>query len=83
MVNIPSAANLSVFIGIDGWGKLSYLRVLWRVKAVLPLWIIYLTSDLATEATTCLRILNSLWIGPLSRGGRFGYFVGLAQIDLR
>ena len=40
-------------------------------------------SDLAADATTCLRILYSVWIGPFAGGGRFVYFFGSVGSELR
>ena len=43
---------------------------------VLPLWNSPLISALDTDATTCLRILHSMWIGPFAGGGSFGKKLG-------
>ena len=75
-VTMPSAAELSVFIGVGGWVKPSSLSVILRGNAVCPLWNIPPTSTSAADATPCLRILHSMWIGPFSGGGRFGDFLG-------
>ena len=75
-VTMPSAVQLSVFIGVGGWVKPSSWSVIRKGTAVLPLWNIIPTSASAAEATTCLRILHSVWIGPFAGGGRFGYFFG-------
>ena len=73
-VTMPSAAKFSVFIGGGGWVKPSSWSVILRGTAVCPLWNSSLTSDLAADATTCLRILHSVWIDPFSGVGRFGDF---------
>ena len=73
-VTIPSAAELSVFIGVGGWVKPSLWSVILRGNAVRPLCNSTPTSDSAADATTCLRILHSVWIGPFAGGGRFGDF---------
>ena len=41
------------------------------------------TSALAADATTCFRILHSVWIGTFSGGGRFGAFSGSVGIEVR
>ena len=82
-VTMPSAAELSVFIGVGGWVKTSSWSVILRVTAVCPLWNSPPTSASAAEATTCLGILNYVWIGPFAGGGRFGYFFGSVGIELR
>ena len=71
---MPSAVELSVFIGVGSWVKPSAWSVIRRGTAVCPLWNSPPTSALAADATTCLSILNSVWIGPFAGGGRFGDF---------
>ena len=66
-----------------GWVKPSSLIVMSRDTDVCPLCNNPLTSALAADATTCLRILNSVWIGPFSGGRRFGAFSGSVGSDLR
>ena len=80
---MPSAAELSVFIGVSGWVKLSSWSVILRGTAVCPLWKSPPTSALAADATKCLGILHSMWIGPFAGGGRFGYFFGSVGSELR
>ena len=80
---MPSDAELSVFIGVGGWVKPSSWSVILRGAAVCPLWNSPPTSDLAPDATTCLRILHSVWVGPFDGGGRFGYFFGSVGSELR
>ena len=75
-VTIPLAAELSVFIGVGGWVKLSSWSVIHRGADVCPLWNSPPTSASATDATTCLRILYSVWIGTFAGGGRFGDLSG-------
>ena len=65
---MPSAAELSVFIGVGGWVKQSSWSVIFRGTDVFPLWNSPLTSALAADATTCLKILHSVWIGPFAGG---------------
>ena len=67
---IPSAAELSVLIGVGGWGIHSSLILKRRVTAVFPLWKISLNYALVEEATTCLSIMLSVWIDTFSGGGR-------------
>ena len=83
VVTMPSAAELSVFIGVGGWVKPSSWSVILRGTVVWPLWNSPLTSDSAADATTCLRILYSVWIGTFSGGGRFGDFFGSVGSELR
>ena len=73
---MPSAAELSIFIGVGGWVKPISWSVILRSAAVCPLLNSLPTYYLAVDATTCLRILNSVWIGPFSGDGRFGDFSG-------
>ena len=63
------------FIGVDGWVKPSSWSVILRGTDVCPLWNSPTTSASAADATTCLRILHSVWIGPFYGGGRFGDFL--------
>ena len=73
---MPLAAELSVFIGVCGWLKPSSWSVIFRGTNVFPLCNSPPTSASAADATTCLRILHSVWIGPFAGGGRFGNFSG-------
>ena len=82
-MTMNSAAELSVFIGFGGPVKPSSWSVIRRGTAVYPLWNSPLTSDSAADATTCLRILHSMWIGPFSGGGRFEAFFGCVGSELR
>ena len=82
-VTIPSAAELSVFIGVGGLVKPSSWSIILRGAAVSPLWNIPPTSASDADATTCLSILNSVWISPFSGGGRFGDFFGSVGSELR
>ena len=82
-VTMPSAAELFVFVRVDGWVKPSSWSVILRGTAVCPLWNSPMTSALAADATTCLRILHSMWIGPFAGGGRFGDFFGSVGSELR
>ena len=63
-------------------GKPSSWNVILSGTAVCPLWNSPPTSALAADATTCLRILHSVWIGPFAGGGRFGDFSGLVGSEL-
>ena len=82
-VTMPSAAELYVFIGVGGWVKPSSWSAILRSTDVCPLWNSPSTSALAADATTCLRILNSVWIGTFAGGGRFGDFFGSVGSELR
>ena len=81
-VTMPSAAELSVFIGVGGWVKPSSWSVIIRGTAVCPLWNSPPASASATDATICLRILYSMWIGPFASGGRFRDFFGSVGSEL-
>ena len=81
-VTMPLAAELSVFIGFGGWVKPSSWSIILRGTAVCPLWNNPLTSDLAEDATICLMILHSVWIGPFAGGRRFGDCFGLVGSEL-
>ena len=83
VVTMPSATELSVFIEVAGWVKPSSWSVILRGIAVCPLWNSPPTSALAVDATTCLRILHSVWIWPFSGGRRFGEFFGSVVSELR
>ena len=72
---IPSEVQLSVLIEFGGWGKSSSLILMRRDTVVCPFFKNPLTYDLAAETTTCLSILNSVWIAPFAGGGRFLAFV--------
>ena len=82
-VTMPPATELSVFIGVGGWVKPISWSVIFRGTAVCPLWNSPLTSASTADATTCLRILHSVWIGPFAGGGRFGDFFGWVGSELR
>ena len=81
-VTMPSAADLYVFIGVGGWVKQSSRSVILRGTAVFPLCNSSPTSASAADATTCLRIMHSVWIGPFAGGGRFEDFFGLVGSEL-
>ena len=83
VVTMPLATDLSVLIGVGGWVKPSSWSVMHRGTAVCPLSNSPPNSALAAEATTCLRILHSLWIEPFAGGGRFGAFPGSVGSELR
>ena len=82
-VTMPLAAESSVFIGVGGWVKPSSWSVILRGTAACPLWNSPPTSALDADATTCLRILHSVWIGPFAGGERFGDFFGSVGSELR
>ena len=82
-VTMPSAAELSGFIGVGGWVKPSSWSVIPRGTAVCPLWNSPSTSASAADANTYLRILHSVWIGPFAGGGRIGDFFGSVGSELR
>ena len=73
-VTMPSAAELSVFIGVGGWLKPSSWSVILRGTNICPLWNSPPVYALAVEATTYLRILHFVWIGPFAGGRWFGDF---------
>ena len=69
---IPPAAELSVLTGVCDWATSIYLRVMCRGTYVCPLWKSIPAYALAEEATTCISIMHSVWIGQFSGDGRFG-----------
>ena len=73
-VTMPSSAELSVFIGVGGWVKPSSWSVILRGTAVFPLWNSPPTSASAADATTCLRILYSVWMGTFLVAGGLEIF---------
>ena len=81
-VKIPLATELSVLIGVDGWVKPSSWSLMRRGIAVCPFWSIPPNPASAADATTCLRILHSVWIGPFAGGERFEAYYGLVGSDL-
>ena len=82
-VTIPLDAEFSVLIGVGGWVKPSSWSVIIRGADVCPLWNSPPTPALATDATICLSILHSVWIGTFSGGGRFGDFFRSVFSELR
>ena len=82
-VTIPSDADLSVLIGVGGWGKLISWSMIRRGTDVCPLLNTPPTSASVADATTCFRILHSVWIGPFAGDRRFGAFYGSAGSELR
>ena len=80
---MPLAAELSVFIGVGGRVKPSSWSLILGGASGFPLWNSPPTSSSAADATTCLRILHYLWIGPFAGGRRFGDFFGLVGSELR
>ena len=82
-VTMPLDAELYVLIGVCGWVKPSSWSVMRRGTPVFQLWNSPPTSASAVEATTCLRILHSVWVGPFSGRGRFGDFFGSVVSEIR
>ena len=82
-MTVTLAAEMYVLIGVGGWEKPIYWSVMRRGVDVCPLWNTPPTSSSAVDATTCFRILHSVWIGPFSGGGRFGAFSGLVGSEIR
>ena len=83
VVTMPSAAELSVFISVGGWVKPSSWSAIISGTAVFQLWTIPLTSDSAANASTCLRIVYSVWIEAFYGGRRFGDIFGSVGGELR
>ena len=82
-LTIPAAVELIVFIGVCFWVKPISWSVMRRGAAFSRLWNSPQTSDLTADATTCFRILHSVWIEPFSGGGIFGDFSGFVGSYLR
>ena len=82
-VSSKLVAALSVFVGVGGWVKPSSWSVILRGTTVCPLWNSPPTSASAADATTCLRILHSMWIGTFASGRRFGDFFVSVGSELR
>ena len=82
-VKMLSAIELSVFIGVGGRVKSSSWSVICRGTAVCPLCNSPPTYASAVDATTSLRILHSVWIGPFTGGRRFGDFFRSVGSELR
>ena len=83
VVTMTSATELSTLIGFIGWGKPISWSVMRRGTNVCPLWNSPPTSDLVADATTCMRILHSMWIGKFAGGRRFQAFSGLVGSEFR
>ena len=81
-VTMPSVEELSVFIGVGAWVKPSPWSVIIRGTTVCPLCNSPPAYASATDATTCLRIMHSVWIGQFAGGGRFGDFFGSVGSEL-
>ena len=75
-VTMPLAAELYVFIGVGGWVKTTSWSVICRGTNVCPLWNSLTAYASTKDATTCFRILHSVWIEPFAGGRRFGDFSG-------
>ena len=82
-VTMPLSAELSVLIGVGGWGKPISWSVMQRGTSVCPLWNSPPTSDLAADTNACFRIIHSVWIGLFSGSGRFESFYGSIVSELR
>ena len=82
-VTMTLAADLSIFIAVGVWVKTSSWSVIIRGTSVCPFWNSPQTSASAADATACLRILHSVWIGPFAGGKRFGVFFGSVGSELR
>ena len=63
--------------------KPSSLILIRRGVSVCPLCKIPLTYASEAESTTCISILNSMCVGPISGGAIFGAFLELDGIELR
>ena len=68
-----------------GWwlGKPSSWSIILRGTAFSPLWNSPPTSDSAADATTLLRVLHYVWLGPFACGRRFEDFSGSVVSELR
>ena len=77
-VKMPPATEFSVFIGVSGWGKLSS----WGTD-VFPLCNSPPTSASDADATTCFRILHSVWVGPFAGDRRFVDYSWSTRSELR
>ena len=82
VVTMPSAAEFSVLIGVDGWVKPSSWSVIFRGTTVYPLYNSLPNSAPDADTTTCLRILPSVWIGPFAGGGKVRAFFGTIGSDV-
>ena len=76
---IPSAAELSILIGVGGRGKPNSWIVIYSGTDVWSFWKSPPTFALAAEATICHSNLYYVWIGPIAGGGRFRDVLGLAR----
>ena len=69
---ITLSEELYVLIGVGNGRKPSSLTLMRRGTAVLIFWKIPPTSASEVEATTSLRILHFVWIGPFDGDGSCG-----------
>ena len=80
---MPSAAELSVFIGAGGWVKLCSWSVILRGTDVCSLWNSPLTYNLDADATTWFRIMHYVRIVPFAGDERFGDCFGSVSSEMR
>ena len=79
---IPVALELSVWMGVAGWGCPISVSVIWSISPCLALW--KRPPDLASvsEYITFFMMLLTVWMAPLGFGVVVGGFVGSVERDV-
>jgi hypothetical protein len=80
---IPVGQELSVCIGVGGWGYPISSRMVRIISASLALSKRPANSASVAEDMTFLRMLLTVWIAPLLGGCVFGGVVGSSGLELR
>jgi hypothetical protein len=80
---IPEAVELSVLIGVGGWGWLSSSSVVRIGTASWPLAKRPPTSASTADAMTLQSLWQTVWMGPLGGGFVIGAFVRSWELELR
>jgi hypothetical protein len=80
---IPEVVELSVLIGVGGWGWLSSSSVVQSGTASWPLAKRPPASTSVADAATLQSLWQTVWIGPLEDGFSVGTLVGTRELELR
>ena len=62
----PVAVELSIFIGVDGWGWFNFSNIRRIGIDICVLWNTSATSTSTADVTTSRRVLHSTWTAPFS-----------------
>ena len=80
---IPEAVELSVFIGVGGWGCPISSNVVRNITASLPLTKSPPISASAADAITFFMMEHTACSGPFGGGTRVGSSLLFADVELR